>query len=211
MKLSQIESQANRGHLAAGAFNIRSTLRFEVIPEFYRKVSDATWLRRNRLFKLVPPQREYDLPIDFRSMISVGNKGAELKYIGEDPMLVTAAEMAVTASCPAGYYFVQDSENLLQKAIRFSAEPDMEYSLPYVYRSRLVFHNDADDTELDEHIPPDYQQALIQGLRAEIYLDRFGQQDQRYVVADQRFREIIEEAKEGAHDMARRNYAVYCD
>lgn len=209
MKLSAIEQLSNKGNLATGAFNLRSTLRFEIIPEFYRRISDATWLRRYGILSVVPPTRVYDLPRDFRSMITVGGDPG-LRYIGEDPNLIVGAELNTTASAAKGYYIVQSSETKW-RAIKFDAIPDMNYSIPYTYRSRLVFHNDADDLELDEYIPEDYQQALIYGLRRDIYLDRFGQLDQRFQVAANKFEQVIEEAKEEAHDLARRNYAIYCD
>jgi hypothetical protein len=211
MKTSQIEALSNKGNLASGAFNLKTTLRFEIVPEFYRRMGDVTWLRRNRKLDVIAPERQYNLPMDFRSMVSVGGCGAaELRYIGEDPLLVTAAELATTASRPHGYYIVHDDEGQW-RAIKFDAIPDMNYTVPYVYRSRLVFHNDSDDVELNQYIPEDYQQALIQGLRREIMLDRFGQLDKRYEAAAAKFEEICEEAKQGAHDLATRNYAVYCD
>lgn len=210
MTLSQIEQLANKGNLAQGAFNIRATLRFIVIPEFYRRISDVTWLRRHRTLSVVNPTRQYDLPLDFRSMISVGSQDYPLQYIGEDPSLVAEAELATTPARPRGYWIVQDTDSKW-RAIRLSTIPDIAYSVPYTYRSRLYFLNDADDVQLDEYIPEDYQPALIEGLKAQMYLDRFGQQDTRYQVAAGKFMEIIEDAKEGAHDLAQRNFAIYAD
>ena len=210
MLLSQIEAMAGKGNIATGAFNVRNTLRFEVIPEFYRHVGDVTWLRRGTTITVVPGERTFRLPRDFRSVISAGGKERPLCYIGEDPVLVARAEAQQTASCPRGYYIVKDAE-CKWRAIKFDAPSDMEYLVPLVYRSRLSFGNDADEVELDEFIPEDYQQALLQGLKAEIYLDRYGQGDERYKTAAARFIEICEQAKEGAHDLAQRNYAVYCD
>lgn len=220
MRLSQIEAAASKGGIATGAFNIRSALRFEVIPEFYRKIGGVSWLNRHNRINVIPDLRDYDLPRDFRSMVSVGGaiwpntyaRSEPLRYIGEDPALVTASEAATTASqtAPQGYYIVYSVERKM-RAIRIDTIPGMPFTLPYVYRSRLVFHSDVDDVELDEFIPEDYQQALIQGLKREIYLDRFGQGDPRYQVAAAKFEEICEETRAGAHDLALRNYAIYCD
>lgn len=218
MTLAQIEQAANRGNIASGSFNIRHVLRFEVIPEFYRKVGDVRWLRKNDTLPVSASDRDYDLPADFRSMIAVyrpvtGSNGEaqELTYIGENPLLVAEAEINTTAGAPTGFYIVRHSTESTWRAIKLDCPPDTTYSLPYVYRSRLAIPNETFDAELDQYIPEDYQSALIWGLRAQIYLDRFSQDDQRYPVAENKFAEICEEAKEGAADLARRNYAVYAD
>lgn len=217
MTLSQVEQAANRGNIANGSFNIRHVLRFEVIPEFYRKVGDVRWLRKNATLPVSANDREYDLPADFRSMIAIyrpvagsNGKPEALRYIGEDPALVAEAEINTEAGPPTAFYIVQSSESQW-RAIKFDSPPDMAYTLPYVYRARLTFGSDTTDLDLDQYIPEDYQQALVQGLRREIYLDRFSKDDQRYIVAAQKFEEICEEAKEGAADLAQRNYAVYAD
>ena len=84
MTLSQIEQLAGKGSLASGAFNIRAVLRFEILPEFYRRISDVTWRRRVHTISVVADTRVYDMPRDFEMMISAGVNDGELKYIGEE-------------------------------------------------------------------------------------------------------------------------------
>jgi hypothetical protein len=122
------------------------------------------------------------------------------------------AEIVTAASRPLGYYIVQRSDNKKFRALKTDRPPDNVYTFPYTYRSRLVVAaDDIDDTELDQYIPEEYQQALIAGLRREILLDRFGQGDQRAGIAASQFEEIIEQARSSGHDLARRNLAIYCD
>jgi hypothetical protein len=218
LTLNDIEVSANRGNIANGGFNIRRVLRFEVVPEFYRRIGDVRWLRRNNTITTTAGDREYDLPRDFRSMIAVyrssaatGEKPGELRYIGEDPALVAQAELNTQPGPPSGFWIVKHSTEETFRALKLDAPPDQAYTMPYVYRSRLVFANENDNIDLDRYIPEDYQQGLIYGLRAEIYLDRFSQNDPRYGVALNKFAEVIEQAKEGASDLARRNHAIYAD
>jgi hypothetical protein len=210
MVLAEIERLANKGNLASGAFNIRSTLRDQVIPEFYRDLGDVTWLRKPFVVNVVPAARTYDLPCDFGSMITVGAKECPLPYIGEDPYLVNLAEVQQTASRPRGWYIVPSTEKRW-KAIRFDAPSDMSYQVPLLYLAILEFGDDADDLELSEFIPWKYQPALIEALKREIYLDRYGQGDPRYTAAANKYDMIVEQAKSGGHDLAQRNYAIYAD
>lgn len=209
MTLSQIEAAANRGGIANGGFNIKHVLRFEVIPEFYRKVGpDATWLRKSGILNITSAARQYDLPDDFFKLESMGY---QVSYIGDDPELVQEAEAITAAETgePDGYYFVRRTSDNTLRAIKFNRWPDQPYTAHYVYRSRLYFVNDVDDLELDEYILPDYQSALIKLLRAEILYDRFGAGDSRGARDEAKGLEIIEELKFGGSDQARKSHAVY--
>jgi hypothetical protein len=219
MTLNEIEIAANRGNLGSGDFHLKHTLRYEVLPEFYRKVSEAdpTWLKKTSTLNILTSTRVYNLPEDFRSMVGVyyqapyAAKPSEIRYIGEDPKLVAMAEIVTAAARPLGYYIVQRTDNSKFRALKIDRPSDNAYTFPYTYRSRLIVSDDVADTELDGYIPEEYQQALIVGLRREILLDRFGQGDQRAAAAAQQFEEIVEQARSGGHDLARRNLAIYCD
>jgi hypothetical protein len=62
--------------------------------------------------------------------------------------------------------------------------------------------------DFDPYIPPELQQALIEGVRREIYRDRYSQKDPRYITAAEKFDEICLQGQ-NFHDHARRNFAVY--
>jgi hypothetical protein len=219
MTLNEIEIAANRGNIAGGDFGLKHTLRYEVLPEFYRKVSEAdpTWLKKTSTLSIVTSTRVYNLPQDFRSMVGVyyqapyAAKPSEVRYIGENPQLVAMAEIVTAPSRPLGYYIIQRTDNKKFRALKIDRPADTSYTFPYIYRSRLIVSDDIDDTELDQYIPEEYQQALIAGLRREILLDRFGQGDQRAGIAASQFEEIIDQARNSGHDLARRNLAIYCD
>lgn len=210
MTLTDVEVIANRGNIATAEFRIGLILRKKVLPEFYREVyaeSDPTWARKTATLDTVINTRAYMLPADFQQMVRFDG----LKYIGEDAELVLKAEKSTntgTQGSPEGYYIVRLKKG--RQELRLAGWPSQAASYPYVYRSRLVVVDEADDIELDDFIPQDYQDALIEGLWAEILLDRVGQGDPRYGAAREGFLRICDAARTQAHDPARRNYAVYC-
>lgn len=213
MRLSQIEAAVTRGDHAAGDFDVKGTLRFEVIPAFYRLVKEARWLRKVATMQVSSASRYYSLADDFRSMteafLNSTERRCELTYIGENAEFVAAAELSTTPARPSGFYIVPRTTDGLLRGLKFNATPDSTYLLVYVYRSGLVFANDNEDYELDRFIPEDFQPALINELKAEMLWDRYGIGDQRGDREHAKFLAICEQAVTGGTDLARRNHHVY--
>lgn len=217
MTLSEIEIQANRGNIATGDFDMRTTLRQEIIPEFLDGVGDVKWRRKTSSITTVAGTRDYALPDDFFRMTKIvppyGNPlGATedgLKYYGEDQDLILKYEQVTTNGQPEAFDIIQSSGGAY-KTLRFNCPADDAYVFPYIYQWSLAFKNFDEDLDLVTYFPEHFHHALVSGLRREIMLDRFGKDDPRFLVEDGKFNKAIQRAGSLSNrEPARRNYGVY--
>lgn len=217
MTTEQIEIAADRGNLASGDIDLKFLLRRNVVQKFLLDVGDVTWRRRYGSITTDTSVRVHDLPDDFFKMVRFFRKPAtwtanqepsDLLYIGEDPLLVSQAEIATEPGTPTGYYITTRTSDGEWKAVKFDIQPDTVETIPYIYLAYPQFDDDKASVELNKWIPEPFQFALVCGLRAEIYLDRYGRGDKRFEQEDGRYREWAERAMEH-RDLGSRNMAHF--
>lgn len=217
MNTQQIANLANLDGVGSG-LDLQLILRTVTIMEYLSDIGDARWRRVNATLSLVANDRTKNLPDDFYRMIDIKIPpvGAtqlcekdSLRYIGEDSNLVLQSEFSTTVAKPVAYYIVprSSSTDTSFRAIKFSETVDASYTAYYVYLRGPVFADLTSNVDMNNWIPELLQPGLVEGLRKRVLLDRYGQRDARYGVADAAYREWVQRAKEGK-DSARRNYAV---
>lgn len=200
-----IEAQAGRGNIASPDMDLRVELRRNIIPKFLLDLGDVSWRRKYSSITTSTSVRVHNLPDDFFKMVKffrkpltwVPNEEPEgMAYIGEDPLLMSASEIATSTGTPTGYYIVQRATTNLWKAVKFDVQPDTIEAIPFVYLASPQFADDTTSVDLDQYILPEYQFGLVAGLRAEIFLDRFGRGDNRFERENERYQEWVVRAME---------------
>ena len=211
MTTDQIEVAANRGDIATGDMNLKQILRRAVVPMFLEGVGRVGWRRVNYTFNTVIGTAAYTLPTDFLEAYGVylpSNFDHTLKFIGEDPDRVARAEANATNAPPTGYYILNAAGTAAWKQLKFDAPCDAVYAMRLSYYRFGYFADDSTSVDMAFTIPEQYHWALVDGLRAEIFLDRFGQGDPRFVASDQKFQKWIGTAA-GRRELAARNHANF--
>jgi hypothetical protein len=94
------------------------------------------------------------------------------------------------------------------KGLKFSIPPDRSFSAPYSYIAYPYFGNAAQAVEMNQWIPEPLQHGLIHLLRAKIYLDRYGEGDQRAAGAMNQYQSVIARVRE-KYALSRRSHSVY--
>lgn len=223
MLTSEIETIANRGNLASPDMNIKLILKKKVIYDFLIDVGEVTWRKRNRALYFQAGVRFYDMVDDFLKMLVIYRPGASattpfadpprLAYIGEDPRAVAIAEMTTELGTPSGYYIGArdvdgDNADGEMKRIYLNCPPIASETYSCVYLPYPVFRDEQEDVQMNRYIPEMLQYGLVSGLRAEVYLDRYGQGDKRYTEEQARF-DAAKARAAAHHDLGTREYAVY--
>lgn len=188
MTTSECEALANRDKAATASFNVGAVLRYKVIPEFYLRVRDASWLRKYSTLAITPNVRIYNVPLDCFQVRTIWAKRTgyylndrdELRYIGDDPLRMAQAEMATVAGTPSAWYPVQRESTDLEapdtwKAIKLDCPPAEALTLPYQYMPFLRFEDTTTAVDLAKYLPEPLHFGLVHWLRAEILADRFGE------------------------------------
>lgn len=150
-----------------------------------------TWAEETRPWSEIVEQWSH-----FGVGVRSGAYQGELPYIGEDPLLVAQAEANPQTGNATGYYIVQRTTTNLWKAVKLDNIPEVDSILPYVYLTSPQFADDTTSVELDPFILPEFQWGLVCGLRAEIFLDRFGRGDARYDRETERYEQWVMRAAE---------------
>lgn len=210
MKASNVESYADVGGIASPDINLKVLLRRMVIPEFFEDVKYPSWRRVPASLPVQQGVKAYDLPDDFGQMIQVV-LGIEqpVKYIGEDPDKVLAAELATQPGKPSGYYLCRREDSEVFKRLSFDCPPGQNYpNCKILYYRQANFEDDTADVDLDKFIPSQFQWALVERLKAEIMAVRFGLGDPRYTAAMESYARWVMRATENP-ELARRNHAVF--
>lgn len=196
MQTTQIETAANRGDIATADFQIGLVLRSQVIPAFLEDVGRIGW--RRKIVQITPAsgKQTYSLPDDFFEVADVYIAGNinPIPFIGEDPALVTQAEMTTSGGGWTGYYLVRDPDRVTGWAIKFDAPAGVAGGpVAYVHYYWFVpFENETEEVDLREYVPEQYHWALVELLRREIIDDRCGEGDKRYVTANNKYHEWLQ-------------------
>jgi hypothetical protein len=208
---TEIAGYANEeGHIiGASDMNLQVRLRRKVIPMFYLDVGQCGWRNLIATIAVTANTRQYDLPIDFVKMqdapiYAIGEDTYSLAYIGENTREVALAEANTTLENPAGYWITRNGANPnAYRAIRLSRLPETNFTLVYPYLSAVRFADNATEIELDNYIPPEYQWALVEGLKKEIFANRIAVDDPRVVTASNEYDKFIERAQENRESAPR--------
>lgn len=194
MQTSQIETSANRGDIASADFDIGAVLRFQVIPAFLEDCGRIGWRRKVATITPQPGVQVYALPDDFfevSDVLVVGSKDP-IPFIGEDPVLVSGAESNTSAGSWTGYYLVRDPEDESRWAIKFDSPASGGGPSAHVHYYWFVpFSNESEEVNLGKYVPDQYHWAMVELLRREIMDDRYGQGDQRYTTANNKYQEWL--------------------
>lgn len=212
MTTAQIESRAAPNGVALSDINIQIELRYCIIPEFLEDVGYTTW-RRKHISKVLASTANYvdvtDATYTFSHMKEIfiqPDWNAPLKYIGEDPVEVLKSKAETTAGKPTGYYIESDG-NAVQR-IGFNRPADQQYTVWMTFDFHIKWTDDSSSRDLDIFIPQHFQYGLIEGLRRQIYHDRSGIEDPRYLKAAEEFEKWKARARKSP-EMARTDHYKY--
>lgn len=212
MTTDQIEQAANRGDIATGDMNLKMILRRSVVPQFLEDVGRVSWRRKTTPINTVIGDRKYALPTDFVQAHGVylpTDYDNSLKYIGEDPDRLARAESNVTNGAPTGYYITQNTSGTAAwQSLALEAPASAVLALRVVYYFFARFADDSTAVDMAQHIPEQFHFGLVEGLRMEIFLDRFGQGDPRYVAVEGKYQSWVARAS-GRRELGTRNYANF--
>lgn len=197
MTTSDIENAANPGGLATPDFPLKSILRYKVIPEFLIDVGDVAWVRRTGTIQTVAGTRDYALASDFLRFRQIGVPSDypmslsddRLQYVGENDDLVLSLENAVGQSAPKSYWVINSSSEF--KTVRLAPTPDAAYTFPYSYIAFMRFKSAEEVRDLSTIAPEPLHWAFVEGLKREVFVDRFGEGDPRYMRAEAEYRSWI--------------------
>lgn len=220
MTIEEVVSQANRGDIASRDIDLLSVLKNKVIHDFFLGVGEVAWRRRHYTFTLSTTTRNYPQPADFMKLIEVyllttpalvspNQRQKPLRNITEDPLAIALANANTAAGKPAAYYLKQDEDptNGTGKwnTIRFDRDADQPYTASSSYV--LYPYNIGQTEDLSRWIPDQFHWGLVEGLRAEIFGDRYGIGDDRYERCQQEF--LRWQAKAAEHgELSRKSFVV---
>lgn len=199
MTTEQIEAKADPSNLRLADFNIKSELKFNVIPEFMEDVGYTTWRRRYVSTTLSAGASFIDIPATttkfshlkevFLYPASMTNPSLDtpLPFIGEEPREVLAGKANTIPGTPSGYWL--ESDGSVFRRIYFNAPADVAYTCAYFYDTHIQFNvnNETENVELNGYIPEQFQWALVEGLKREMYRHRNGVGDTSFQIAAQAF------------------------
>jgi hypothetical protein len=213
MTAREIIINANRGNIANGDFDLNTCLFKKIIPEFLDRVGNVGWSRKTGSITTAVGTRDYDLPGDFYRMLTIAppdNIGSDLEFYGEDTRKVLKFDAATDNLKPSGYMIIRNDDREM-KRIRFDHRADSIYVFPFSYQWELDEKNSGVEVPLDEYVPKRHHWALVSGLRRDIMLDRFDQDDNRYVAERDEFEAAIGRATSTSNrEQARRgSYGVF--
>ena len=117
MTTAEIELAANKGNLATADFDVGQALRYQIIPQFLEDVGPCSWRKAYKQITTIATRQTYALASNALKIHEAyraipGGKPVQLDYIGEDPLKVAQAEIAVTPAPPTGYYMALTGSDL---------------------------------------------------------------------------------------------------
>lgn len=188
MTTDQIVQLADPSNLASPEMNLNAILRFKVIPDFLSSVLGVSWRRKYMSQNISSGVPTYDMPANLESIFDARLDGATepLPYVGEHTHRIFAAMASATPRKPTGWWLELSSSTGL-RVLHLDASPDSNYVLRIAYLWGYQFQDDSTAVQLNTLMPEKVQWSLVAGLKRELMLDRFGQQDARFVVADKEY------------------------
>lgn len=188
MTTDEIINQANVGGLAGPDLDLSTILREKVLPEFLTDIRSLDWRRCMVDLPVAAGDRKADLPLNCEMVIEVYSdvNGDPLEYIGEDPRKVMAASSA-SVGTPGGYLIEQPAESGARIGIALDCPTASALTLYCWYAQAVWLAEDGTNVDLDSRMPRRWHWALVEGLKREIYRERFGESDTRYSLAAREF------------------------
>lgn len=219
MNTTQIAAYADYDRLAGtgdSMLKLQAILRRKIIPEFYNRVGACWWRRLQvRGLLLEEGKAEVDMGAAMAIIRSVYVSGVPATYIGDDEAELEKAEAFVTTGeqiRPGKYWTQFSGYNLYNvsmepdindpeaekregpvtsRLLKFNGASDGNYEVSVVGFIQLWFDDDVTEVDLNPSIPFEFQWALVEGLKREIYEARVGTQDARYKLAHAEFEKWI--------------------
>lgn len=192
MTSSEIQLAANRGNIAGPDIDLDSLLFNEIIPEFMADLDSVSWRYKRATTSVAAGSRTFDVPSDFERMEAILVGDSAVSYIGENQAAVLAAEATTEQGVPSGWYFTPDSNSRAFGTIKFDRPLSTTETVYYSYRWSIP---NSGPVDLGLYIPTQWHAGLIEGLRREIYLDRWGAGDRRVDSAMAKFTEWKQRAQ----------------
>lgn len=223
MKTDEIEKLANRGNVATADFDVKLVLRTVVIPAFLDDCREAAWRKKVSTLSVTQSVQTVDLPDDFQKVLQIspgeGNRTLQyLRYIGEDPDAMLAAEACITPGSPTGYYITKRlppggtvGEDEVWKRLKFDVIPATSFTAYYIYMLQPYFGGAlaTKAVNMDPYVPANLQAGLVHGLRAQILIDRYGEGDTRAKTEQEQRERYVSRALGSQKDFGRQNYATF--
>jgi hypothetical protein len=182
MNTDQIISMADPGGSASPDIDLRAVLKNMVIPEFLFDVRAASWRRRVATLSF-SGTRSADAPDDLDSVLKImAGDTAKLTYIGESDDKVMAALLDSAPASPTGYW-IQAPGVATRYAIHLDCVPSAPITYSISYLPGLYWDEEQSALALDQYIPAPLQWTLVEGVKRELWRERAGVGDQRYVAA----------------------------
>ena len=205
MTSTQIATYANEESLVIGAsdLNLQVRLRRKIVPKFESDVGECAWRRKQTTITFAANDREEDLPSDFGKMldgpmgIDSANNRTTLAYLGEDVLSIGLGNSSTEPGTPSGYWLVRDGGTpSLLKRMRLDRLPDTQIVYYYSYLARLQFSDDTTAYDFDNYIPREFQWALVEALKVEIFASRLSIDDPRIQAARAEYDRFVMDAQE---------------
>lgn len=205
MTTLQIETYANEEALVVGSadMDLKVRLRRKVIPKFEMDVGECSWRRVPTTLSFAAGDRDKALPAAFKKMLDgpiffdAANNKYPLMYWGEDIPATILADQAAETGTPSGYWIIRDGGTPTQmKMIRLDKTTDQALTMRYTYLSQIQFSDDTTSVELSNYIPLEFQWALVEALKLEIYTGRVSIDDPRWQIARAAYDEFVILAQE---------------
>ncbi len=228
MTARQICDIANSTGMASRDTDLMVMLGANVLPAYLHDIGYTSWMRRDVDIIVGQGDWSFPIPIHIVWVQSVSPKNVpgqpvdpnrqyttELRYIGED-MAGRRSTVAPTATGdPDSYTITLDITDLqLNPATgrrRIWLNKILSAETTYRVTGTVGLGAGEDytsDYNMNDIVPPEYQWGLVEGLKAQLVLERWGQADRRYpLYRDQRDAWVMraQERKE----MTRQNHYVY--
>lgn len=191
MLTSEIQSLADFENSGAPDFPTGQVLRAKVIPEFMSRVGMVEWRRLTETLQFAPDVRYQDINPHFSLIEQVWlvDPRKQLRFIGDDPwrMLISTKDFPDPVQ-PAEYFITNNRAGVYTNApapltvdgqsgprrLNLGAPSDAIYSVAVFGWAIPYFENNTDDVDMNPWIPIQFQWALVDGLRAEIFRVRYG-------------------------------------
>lgn len=188
MTTNEVIALADKGGIAAPDMDLQAILVHSIVPELEDATKAAWWRRKSTTVALVAGTLRYGLPLDLRSIVHLRltADAQDLPYIGEDPVKVLAAETAARDT-PAGYFVEVGGPGSEPYGLALSCPPAQDAAAYMVYRRAILTPEDGSGFDMGARMPRELHWALVEGLRREIYLERSGKDDTRFIAAAANF------------------------
>lgn len=188
MTTDQIITLADPGNQAGPDLDLGLFLRHKILPEFLFDVRGSAW-RRARATLTFTAVRTMDAPVDLDSVVEIMKAdGTRLTYIGEDPLKVAAALLDTTPGTPIRYWVDSPgSDTTHQHAIVLNCIPAAPVTYSLSYLKGINWSDTSTALSLDGIIPQRMQWALVEGVKRELWRERAGVGDQRFIAAAKEF------------------------